>query len=168
MPMLAPVWPLWHSCDREQLTKQHNIEDGFGFLTVRRGALWTRRARVASWSPGATPPLCPLPLQVCLLGYLGCMPCLLCQELSTVEQQALTFNGSTMGQNQQTVIVMQQPPQQSMAPPAYAGYPPAAPAAGYPPPYAPAPAAYPPQYPQQGGYPPQQGGYPPQYPPSTF
>lgn len=78
----------------------HNIDDSFGFCTVRvdagRCRAWARLFIACS--------LGAFLLQAALLGYLGFAQCLLCQELSTIKAQGLVFNGNTMGHNQQTVF----------------------------------------------------------------
>lgn len=82
IPFLLPIaWPCFRACDREALTKAHNIEDGIGYC-------------------GA-----------CLLSWIGLGGCLLCQELITIKQQQLAFNRSPQQQQQTVVIMQAPPQQ---------------------------------------------------------
>lgn len=60
IPFFLPIaWPCFRACDREALTKAHNIDDGIGYCCA------------------------------CLLSWIGLGGCLLCQELITIKQQQL-------------------------------------------------------------------------------
>ena len=65
--------------------------------------------------PGPQPPpscLCACPLQACTLSYACCCwPCMLCQELNTIEREGLEPGGGDSLQQHGGVVVVQAPSQ---------------------------------------------------------